>query len=195
MNISRRAVAKTIILLISVPTLFLSGCSTVQDILAWAPVGQKAFNALVDLLQKYNLTNPTVDKFIADAQTGFTDLIADAQAYASANPPPTGALAKLQEALSLLAGNIQSALANLTGNTSTIIELIVGLAQLILGVIEGFENSLPPSPTSSMHHKKGIFKIRQRFVNYSPLKISASQFTSRWNKLCSDQGQAQAEIK
>jgi hypothetical protein len=200
--ISRRAFTKVLLLLtVGASVISLDGCSTVDDILNWAPIGLAAFNGVITLLESYGmifLTNPALMAAITAVRTAFADLIQDANLYKSITPPPVGALAEIEAMLSLIAQNIKTMFSEITANYSPVVNLVIGLVQLILGVIAGFQNQLGVSGnTGTMTLSDSFrFKVVDQTFSYVPIKNpSLKKFRHDWNKICASQGHPEIGIK
>jgi hypothetical protein len=197
MQMTRRMFTKqagTGLLVLATGCLTMDGCSFAQDILAWAPLGLAAFNAVITMLETFGIitADPALVIIVAAVRTGFADLVQDVKLYEAIKPPPSGALAEISAVLTLIAGNIKDLFATIQTSFAPVINLIIGLVQLILGTIAGFVNTIGPQPgmtlTTATMANSFKFSVNRQTVNYVPLKMSPAKFKHDWNAICTSQG-------
>lgn len=157
--------------------LTMSGCNVFADIEAWVPVGTAAFNSIIILLETAGLINPAMLPVIAAIRLGFTDILADVKAYQNIQPPPVGALAKIEAVFGLLVGNFQGMLAQLQVTGGPVVTLVISLAQVILSTIAGFLGQLPVSKSLLT----GTFKVGAETISYTAKHRNVRQFKKDWN--------------
>jgi hypothetical protein len=138
--------------------LSLNGCNIMSDIVAWEPSGLAAFNGIVTALGEFGIIlNPADLLIVAAVRTLMNNLYADAKTYLALVPPPATIIAKIQEVLSLISGNIQQFLTGIEVVGSTIIGLIVSIGQVILSTIAGFIGGIPPAaPTPAAVNRVSV---------------------------------------
>jgi hypothetical protein len=184
-----------LLVLASGVSLTLEGCNLAQNIENWAPVGQSAFDGIISLLQGVGLVSPAISLLIPVIDTAFTDLIADAKAYGSVNPPPAGTLAKLEEVFNLIVGNLQSLFAQLQV-TNPIINVVLSLGKIIFETIAGFIKQLPAAVQSRMQAKlNGQFKVGVLTVPFTPVHRTVRQFKKAFNSAAKAAGHPEIELK
>jgi len=157
--------------------LTMTGCNVFTDIENWVPVGTAAFNSIVVLLETAGLINPAMAPVIAAIRLGFTEILADVKAYLAIQPPPVGALAKIQAVFGLIVSNFQDMLSQLQIATGPILTLVISLAQVILSTIAGFLGQLPVAASVLT----GTLKVGKETVAYTAQKRSVRQFKKDWN--------------
>ena len=134
------------IVTLAATTIELSGCNVFTDIENWVPVGEAALNSIVAELAANNIPlSATAQAVVKDIETGFGAIIAAIQEYQATNPPPVGALAKVQTALKDVVDQLTAFLADLALPGGNIVTLISGLASIIFSTIAAFLNKLPAS--------------------------------------------------
>ena len=172
----------------------LTGCSAstvFTDIEHWIPVGIAAVQGIVSLLNGAGLITPPMQVLVAAILTGFDDLLADVKAYEALNPPPVGALAKIEEVFSLIVGNIQSLLAQVGGN-SPVIATIIGLAQVILSTIAGFLGELPVTTRSL--RMSGTFQVGSQNVTFKAERRTIRKFKRDYNHVAEAGGHREIDL-
>lgn len=176
----------------------MEGCNFAGDILNWAPIGLAAFNSLVTMLETFGIINPAAPALgilVAAVRTAFADLIADVQFYQSIQPPPVGAVAKIQAVLTILAQNIKNLFGQINTTAAPIVNLIIGLSQLLLGVIAGFLNKINSQLGIKTATLSNTFSVGGQTVSYLPLQISQKAFKSQFNNICASQGHYEMYLK
>jgi hypothetical protein len=182
--------------------LLTEGCNTLNDILAWIPVGLNAFDNIVTLLENVGIINPlagsAVTALILTIQKGFADLKADIIAYQAITPPPVGALAKIDAILGLIVNNFQQFLNDVNIPDQGLLTLVVGFASLILSTIAGFIGQLPPATSAQLSTVKDRLArpvhVSGRLVSYTPQAHSVRSFKASWNRLAKAGGHAEMQL-
>ena len=172
----------------------LTGCSAgnvFTDIENWIPVGVSAIQGIVSLLNGSGLITPPMQVLVTAILTGFDDLLADVKTYEALNPPPTGALAKIEEVFSLIVGNIQMLLAQVGGN-SPVIATVIGLAQVILSTIAGFLGDLPV--TTKSLRLSGTFQVGSQNVTYKTEHRTIRKFKRDYNAVANAGGHPEIDL-
>jgi hypothetical protein len=172
-------------------SLLTEGCGNIfSEILAWVPVGKAAFQGIINLLEGAGLVNPAINALVTTILAGFDDLVADIKAYQAIQPPPAGALAKIQEVFSLIVNNFQSLLSQVAANP--IATLIIGLAQIILSTIAGFMGQLPA--TAKTLQLTGTFRVGRETVSYTAKARTRRQFKKDWNHVAEAGGHKEIDL-
>jgi hypothetical protein len=170
--------------------IVMVGCNVFADIKTWQPVGLAAFNSIITLLETVGIINPGANLLITDVRTAFADLLVDITNYQSITPPPVGALAKIQDTLSLIVGNVETLLAQLAVGMGTVVTLITGLANIFLSTIAAFQGQLPAPPLAARQ-----FQIAKQTVTYTAKKRSVGQFRHDWNSAAVAGGHPELQLK
>lgn len=173
--------------------LMTSGCNVFTDIENWVPVGIATFNSLVTLLENAGVINPVAGAPITAAiglvQAGFAQIVADVKAYQAIQPPPAGALAKIQAALQVVDSNFQAFLASINVSDNKLLQLVVGLAGIILSAIGGFINQL--SGTSPVIGRE--YTVARQKISVTPKLYTVRAFKKAWNVAVSSGGHPEME--
>jgi hypothetical protein len=125
-----------------------SASSVFNDIKNWEPVAKAAVQSVVTILGANGFpVSQAASAVIALIEGGLDQVLADVNLYTSINPPPVGALAKIEAALGIVASNYQQFLQTIQVSNSPLLSTVIALAQVALSTIVAFEQQLPPNPT------------------------------------------------
>ena len=182
------------------PTVLLTGCSALTDLLNWIPVGLQAISSILSLLSGAGVVvGPAISTIIGLIQVGLTDLRLAIVEYQSTVPPPAGALAKIDTFLADLVSNIGNGLGQLPTGLASIITLVVGLFELVLSTIEGFLMQIPAAAAGALPKTDAVFKrgmtVNGAAVSIGPRKnLTRRAFIRDYNRLVNAGGQPQAAL-
>lgn len=168
----------------------MTGCNVFDDIENWIPVGEAAFEGIITLLKGAGLVDPIITGLVGTILTSFNDLLAAVKAYEAINPPPVGALAKIQAIFSLIISNFENLLGQISSNP--IVSTVIGLAQIILSTIAGFVNKLPANSSVTLSN---TFKVSNQTVSYIPQYRTIGAFKKAYNKVALAEGHPEIELK
>jgi hypothetical protein len=169
-------------------SITMDGCNVFQDIENWIPVGEAAFQGIVNLLEGAGLITPAINPLVTTIIAAFNDLLADIKAYQAITPPPAGLLAKIEAVFNLIVSNFQSLLAQIASNP--IATLIIGLAQIILSTIAGFLGELP----LSSQILSGTFRAGGQSVTYTAQKRTVARFKKDYNSVATAAGHPEIKL-
>ena len=164
-------------------SVLLSGCGVIQDIETWVPEGIAAVNAIENLLisNGFPVTGVALVAF-NDTIDALNLVLNTAKTYASTNPPPSGALQKLQAAIAAVVSNLSAFLQAVQIPDMGLISLIVSLAQIIISTILGFANQLPTATQLVQQAKRRTWKVGATSFNVQAQKRSPKQFKHDFNQ-------------
>jgi|HubBroStandDraft_6_1064221.scaffolds.fasta_scaffold37913_7 hypothetical protein len=188
----------------------MTGCNIMQDIVNWEPDGLAAFNGIVTALGEFGVVLGPEDLLIVAAvRTLMNNLYTDAKTYLALNPPPATEIAKIEEVLSLISGNIQQFLTQVQVTGGTIISLILAIAQMILSTIGGFISGLPTTAAVTASNRVsvrlGSFSAvtgnllvgqgqNQGQLTFVAERRNLKQFRSGYNSICQVYGRGELEL-
>lgn len=195
----RSFIGRTILAAVAVSFPFtMTGCNVFNDLLNWIPVGLSAVANVLTLLSGAGIVlGPGVTAAIGLISAGLNDLKLAIVEYQSTNPPPAGALAKIDQFLGDLVNNIVSVLSQLPAGVSNIITLVVGLFELLLSTIQGFINQVPMAAqmtrTKAALGAHGLAAGRP-LVIANRTNLSRRAFIHDWNNLATSGGHPEAKL-
>lgn len=138
------------VVLVGAEAILLGGCNLYDDILNWVPVGEASLNSILTVLTSNGVAiSPAMQSVVALIEAGFTALTAAINEYKSTNPPPVGAIAKIQTAFTDIVDQFSTFLKSLSVS-SGLVGIIVGLANVVFSTIAAFSNQLPKPTTARM---------------------------------------------
>jgi hypothetical protein len=179
--------------------VLLEGCSVSSvftDLLNWIPVGEAALNGIVTLLQGAGVIPPGVSAIVTTIEAAFAQLEADVKLYQSINPPPAGALAKVEAAIEILIQNFQTFLQSINVSDSVLLTTIVGLVQIIMSTIAAFQAQMPASTLGVKTHLLGAsFRVGANSYTFAPKHRTRRAFKKDWNKVATAGGHPEIEMK
>lgn len=168
-------------------TLELEGCSAESiftDIKNWVPVGVSAFNAILAVLTGNGIIISPVVGVIENAiQAAFNAITAAVAEYQSTNPPPTGALQKVEAAIQAVTDQFGNFLAALSIPTAGIFTLVKNLVSVILSTIAAFAAKLPASLAIRFGSTMTSFRLNGQLVQVTPKERSRRRFKRDWNSV------------
>jgi hypothetical protein len=167
--------------------MFLEGCDLETDIENWIPLGEDAVTAIEAVLSANGIViAPALSAIVTTIENGFTALQGAITEYKSTNPPPVGALAKIETALNDVLQNFGQFTSGLSGVAAKVLTLVVDLADVVISTIQGFENRLG-SGSQSAAARTSILAAKVNVAGQTkvvtPTKRSKGKFRSDWNKL------------
>jgi hypothetical protein len=109
--------------------------------------------------------------------------------YQAMNPPPAGALAKIQAVFNLIVANFESLLSQVAQNP--IVSVVIGLAQIILSTIAGFMGQLPATPGKTL---SVTFRVANENASFTPKARSRRQFKKDWNAVAAAGGHSEVKL-
>lgn len=156
--------------------LTLQGCNAIADIEAWIPTGENAVNAILSILTANGVPiSPAITAAVALVEDALNALMAAAKEYQATTPPPVGALAKLQAALSAVSDQFQNFVSQLSGIAGTVLAVVISLVKVIISTIGGFVSQLPASPSLMAHLNS------RPMIAAPPVLRSTDDFKHTWN--------------
>lgn len=201
-NISRRTFSKMIgfvsLFFVTGLSLVTEGCAAMEDIANWVPVGTKAFQSILAVLD--GLVTPALYLLFEAIIGGLNAVAAAAAQYNSITPPPVGALAEVKAALGIVIDNFTQFLAGINFSGNSILAIFVeGAAELILGIISGFENALPASVSVKWGAKIVPSQVRvgTRMIAVTPRTVrkrTRRSFIHDFNKLADASNYPKAKL-
>lgn len=166
----------------------IAGCPSAESvfasILAWVSnAGPKAFNAIMTLLKAAGITlSGAANTLVGQIFAGFTALDNAVTEYQSTTPPPAGALAEVDTAVTDLLNSFQGFLNNIP-TVGPIISIALAILQVIISTIMGFEANLPASVVLTKTHKRLQVPFRHAgaVLTITPVKRTNRQFAQAVN--------------
>lgn len=165
----------------------LEGCSSnvFTNLLNWIPVGQAAITGIVQILESAGYVNPAAAELVVVINAGFTQLEADVKAYEALNPPPVGALDKVEAGLSVLVQNFNSFLASINVPNSPLLTTVIALVQVVLSTIAGFQNSVSGTNLALKSAlSSSSFRLSGQVYAFTPQYRTKRAFKRDFNKIC-----------
>lgn len=158
-------------------TLMLEGCSALDELTTWVPVGLAAFDGIVSIVDSvFTAVGATVDALWAAAQNAIS-------LYQHSTDPQVTRLDKLIAALDALAGGLSQALAALPVSipAGVLAAAKAGLG-LLIATLKSIRNKLqPPTPAPAAVYVAAI--------GVEPAK-STRDFRNKFNAIMASNGQS-----
>lgn len=164
--------------------LVLEGCDVMTEIQDWVPVGESALNSILVLLGANGIVlTPVIMLAESALNAALTDLVAAVTAYKATNPPPQGAVAKVEAMLSAVVSSFGNFFSQLNLPGGSLYSLILNLIKLAISTVQGFINEIMPTPTPAVKFSFQQQGLPKQFEMVPAKKRRRANFKSAWNDI------------